>query len=464
MINKKEQLRVAIVGRTNVGKSTLFNRLIGLKKAITSNIAGTTRDRNIGIANWNNLDFELIDTGGLDVSYLSQSRIPKNLLKNPSNLSALDKDIIKQAQIAINQADLILMVIDGQVGVMNYDKTVVNLLRKNGKPFLLVVNKIDTQKFTREKAEWLKLGETKYFPVSGKTGYGTGDLLDEVVKYLKTAKQPAPAPANFSAKEIRISIVGKPNVGKSSLLNAILGENRVIVNEAAHTTREAHDEIFGYGEHLFRVIDTAGIRKKSKVSKGLEKLGVIKSLTAIKESDIALLVVESNTEISVQDKHISEQLINAKNGIIIIANKWDMVPNKDTHTQEKITAYLRHYFPYLTWAPVIFVSAKTGFHVPKILDLILKVWEQKNISLTDAQLDYFIHKTVKKHRPTKGRGTKHPYIYALKQTSNDPPRFHLVIDRKSDLHFSYIRFLENRLRETYGFTGVPISIETKRID
>ncbi|MFA5076333.1 MAG: ribosome biogenesis GTPase Der [Patescibacteria group bacterium] len=450
---------VALIGRTNVGKSTLFNRLIEMPKALVSDLPGTTRDRNFGNVIWRGKEFTLVDTGGLDLGYLAKNKIPKKLKLtervNPDDL--IETNIVKQAELAIKQADFLILVVDGQVGLQPEDYTITNIVRKSNKPYLLAVNKADRASQRLEIWEFTKLGLTDPIPVSAITGSGTGDLLDIVVKKLKFK----PGRRTIKPKTIKVSIIGKPNVGKSSLLNAILGEERVIVSPIPHTTRESQDVDFEYNKQLFTLIDTAGIRRHAKIQKGIEKAGVDNSLTNLKKSDVALLVLETQKNLAVQDAKLAQEITDAKCGLIIVANKWDLIPDKSTNLQNKFITYFQCHFPALGWAPVIFVSAKFGQRVHKILDLAASIKQERERKISDKDLEYLLKRAVKRHLPAQAKGNIHPYIYSLKQTRTNPPKFELLVHSKADIHYSYIRYLENQIRQRWGFAGTPIEVTQK---
>ncbi|MEI6627578.1 MAG: ribosome biogenesis GTPase Der [bacterium] len=444
---KKNLVKVAIVGRANVGKSTLFNRLIEKNKALISSIPGTTRDRNIDDVKWRDRQFTLIDTGGLDIE------------KNDMGL--IETGIINQTNIAIKDADLILFVIDGQQGVSPSDKIIAdNLLRQGLKDkILLVANKIDSLRYQAldQGVFKLKLGEPQH--VSAANGSGCGDLLDVIITRLNTKKSQRQEPILNS---IKVAIIGKPNVGKSSLLNSILGEDRVIVSNIAHTTRESHDEAFEYNEHHFTLVDTAGIRKQNRIDTGsLEEKSVDKAIETVERCDVVLLVTEVDKSLELQDKKIMQAIIDNNKSVIIVANKWDLIPNKDTNTINEYIDYYRHIMPYIWWAPIIFTSAKENQRTKKILDLILDIKKAREIQITDHQLEHFMKHQIKKHKPIRGRHVKNPYIYRLLQEGNNPPRFAVYVNDPRLLHVSYLRYLQNSLREEYKIIGTPIQIEVR---
>ncbi|MFA6307807.1 MAG: ribosome biogenesis GTPase Der [Patescibacteria group bacterium] len=436
--------KIAIIGRVNVGKSTLFNRLISEQKAITSHVAGTTRDRNYATCSWKDMDFSLIDTGGLE---------------RQSN-DDIDEQIIDQAQMAIAEADLLLFVVDIKTGIMPADLELVKKFRKIAKPIILVANKTDNNKLRQYLPDFYKLNLDKPWPVSAINGVGTGDLLDEIVSSLKKLKKKKRAKEILAnEKIIKVAIIGKPNVGKSSIINAILGEQRVIVSAIAHTTRDSQDIEFVYEGQKIIFVDTAGIRRRSKKSAdSFEKQSVDQSIQTIKNVDIAILVTDVNTKLSWQDKHIIEEASEAGVGFVILANKWDLIPEKTTDTVKDFEMYYKRFFPFINWVPLIFCSATKKIRIKKILDTIVSIYNEKNKVITENALDKLLKSIIKRHKPSRGKGTKHPYIYSLKQLRTNPPIFAIKIDFKAYLHSSYLRFIENNLRYKFGFEGTPIRI------
>lgn len=454
--------QVALIGRTNVGKSTLFNRLVGRRQALISPEPGTTRDRNFGIVNWLSREFELVDTGGLDLGYLPKTKLPKKLhlsdIIDPENL--IETSIVKQATIALKQADLILVVVDGKIGLQQEDRTVTNILRQAKKPYLLVANKIDKKQAMGDIWEFSALGLGQPIPVSAANGSGTGDLLDLVVKKLKFPRAKKTV-VTEPTDNIKLAIIGRPNVGKSSILNSILGEERVIVSPIAHTTRESQEAEFFYQDQHFILVDTAGIRRQAKVGEGLEKSGIADTRLSLKEADVALLVLEANQPITYQDRKLAQEIIDSHCGLILVGNKWDLVPDKTPNKINQIAKYFYSYFPALAWAPFILVSAKTNQRVKKILDLTIEIKKELHKKITEKELEKLLKKAIRKHLPAQAKGASHPYIYSLKQLDVRPPKFELLIHPKAEIHFSYLRYLENQIRKNFGFTGVPLIIKQK---
>lgn len=430
---------VAIVGRANVGKSTIFNRIVGERVSIVEDVAGVTRDRIYASASWLTKEFRLIDTGGIE-------------LENAS----FTTQIKMQAEIAIEEADLIVFVVNGREGITKEDEFVARLLQKSRKPVILAVNKIDDQAFKDYIYEFYALGVGDPIPVSGSHGIGIGDLLDEVVKQLDSTEQV------YDEDEIRFSIIGRPNVGKSSLTNAILGEERVIVSNIEGTTRDAIDTPFVKDGQKYCVVDTAGMRKKGKVYENIEKYSILRALTAIEQSDVILMVVDGETGIRDQDKHVAGYAHEAGKGVIIVYNKWDLV-DKDEKTMQKKMKEIRNEFKYLDYARIIFTSAKTGQRVDGLFPLIQESYENSrrrvqtsvlNDVLVDAQL----------MNPTTTFNGGRLKIYYANQVSIAPPTFVLFVNDPQYMHFSYKRYLENRLREAFAFEGTPIHIICRKRD
>ena len=457
---KKRLPLVVIFGRTNVGKSTLFNCLIEKRQALVSDISETTRDSNLGEISWCGHEFAIVDTGGMiDL---------KHLTHKTKTTDEIGVQVQKQAFKYLNQADLVLFLLDNKSGLMPQDKELALLIKKNvdAKKIILVVNKVDAPKDRFRISEFYRLSLGEPCPVSAVNGSGTGDLLDIIVKKLKFRKTKASTAdddeiitENLKSEienTIKVCIIGQPNVGKSSLLNSLLGYERVIVSQVPHTTREPQHTKITYQDQPMLLIDTAGISHKGAKTYGLEKFGIAKSLSALSKSDIALLVMDISQDITHQDARLVEEIVDNKKGFIFIANKWDRVAERDT---KKYSDYIYGKLPFARFAPIQFISAKTGEKVKKIFDLILTIDKQRKLKLSDSQLSHFLSRIVKTHRPVKGKGVRHPRIREFTQIQANPPKFELKIGAKEDLHFSYIRFIENRLRETYGFLGTPISIQ-----
>lgn len=445
---------VALCGRTNVGKSTLFNCLTEKRQALISDIPGTTRDSNLGIVEWNNSAFEIVDTAGIiDWRYL----LNKKVLTDD-----IDAQTQKQALRYLDEASLILLVVDNKVGLMPEDKEIATAIRKNPRYFkkvILVANKVDNFRLAGDTAQFNKLGLGEPLIISAASSLGTGDLLDVVINRIdKNKKNKRPQP-DENKTTINACIIGKPNVGKSSLLNAILGYERVIVSPIAHTTREPQNTELSYQDNLITLVDTAGISKQGKKGSGLEKHGILKSLKSLDRADIAILVMDISEPITHQDARIIQEIVDRQKSLIFIANKWDKIAERDT---KKWTNAIYDKLPFAAWAPLQFLSAKTGEKVNKLLDLVVRIASERRLILSDSQCSKFLSHVVKIHKPAKGKGLKAPRIYEFKQTKNNPPSFAVRIGPNDDLHFSYLRFLENRLREKYGFTGTPIKMTVSK--
>ncbi len=462
--NIKNLPLVVIFGQTNAGKSTLFNRLTEKQQALISNIPGTTRDSNIGQVKWRGKFFTLVDTGGiLDLKYLTDKK---------ATAADIEAKVQKGVRSYLGQADLILFLTDVRAGILPPDKELALFLKKRKvwlAKTILVANKSDRRRDQFNVAEFHRLGLGQPQPISAATGAGTGDLLDIIIKKIKGGKFPAADEGENKPDSARVCLIGKPNVGKSSLLNAILGYERVIVSPVPHTTREPQNTDIVYNKEIITIIDTAGISRKGNKSRGLEKDGIAKSLASLSQAEIALLVLDISRAITHQDLKLVEEIVNRKVSLIIIANKWDLMKkDNDSSAQsadeqsKKYTRYIYNAMPFVAWAPIHFTSALTGRKVNKILDLIIQINAARRKEISASQLNKFLATTVKIHLPAKARGTKHPRIYELKQIKINPPKFELQIGPKDSLHFSYVRFIENRLREKFGFLGTPLTIRINR--
>lgn len=432
---------VAIVGSPNSGKSTLYNRLLGKKIAVTSKIPGTTRDRLYGEVEWQNYNFTLIDTGGLDI-YTKDS---------------LGKNIQNQIQSIIGIADLILFLIDIKQGISSSDKKAIDIIRKSEKKVIIVVNKADNLKLQKEAGRFSSLGLGEPVAVSALHGINTGDLLDKIVHILKFTQKIEQEKVDTTIL-MNIAIVGRPNVGKSSLLNCILGEERVIVDEKPGTTHDAIDTQITYKGQKINLIDTAGIRRKGKIKKEIEKYSVLRAIWAILKADIILLLIDGKEGPTKQDAHIIKYAQDAKCGIILAVNKWDLVKDK---TQEEYINLLQQKFAFLYWAPVIFISAKTGKNVPKLWDLFFSVDTERKKKISIKKLNKVISEAIIHHPPPifKNKLTK---IYYSTQVGIEPPTFVFFVNNRQAIHFSYLRYLENKIRENFGFEGTTIKIILKQ--
>ena len=436
--------KIALIGRANVGKSTLFNTLAEQKKAIVSNIAGTTRDRNYTKIFWCGKSFELIDTGGIDIVH-------------PSDI---EKDILHQAEVAKKEADLILFLVDAKTGLMPQDKEVAKLIKLSQRPVILVVNKADSKKLKDSTAEFYKLNIGEPIPISALNGSGTGDLLDLIVKQMKSKKSSKPLE---ETEAIRVAIIGKPNNGKSTLVNSLLGTERVITSATPYTTRDSQDIELIFNKQNYILIDTAGVRKKANINNKLEKFSVMQSLSSIRRADITLLMTDVSEPLGKQDKTLSSEIKDSKTSLIIVANKWDLIKDKNENTINKFIEYYQYTFPYLSYAPIIFISALEKQRTQKVLELVKEVYDERKREINENALDKFLKAIIKKHPPSRGKGTKHPHLHKLKQIGTEPPTFELVKDPHSDLRGSYLRFMEKQLRQKFGFLGTPLIIKVRKI-
>ncbi len=433
---------VAIIGRANVGKSTLFNRLTETRGAVIAKLAGTTRDRKEGTVLWRGRVFRLIDTGGLD---------------HPHE-DAFEDEVHRQATIAINEADVVMFVVDLNEGALEQDRLIAQMLSDIDKPIISVGNKADRYASAILDKEWYKLPVETPRPVSATRGNGLGDVLDDIFVKLEELGRP-PEDQNENEPAPRIAFIGIPNVGKSSIINEIIGTDRFITSPIAHTTREANDTLVSFDDREYIIIDTAGIRRKSRIeSGGIEHAGVSQSKAYLRGADIAVLVLDAGSKIESQEKRLARMINDAGVGCIIAANKWDLTEDKSTTIVNEYQKYLHGHLPHIRYAPLLTVSAKERQRIHKLFPLFDIIMKERARRLDDKTLAQFLRKTIRKHKPARGKGVAHPEILHITQIGIKPPKFRLTIKgRRTDvLHKSYLRFLENRLREEFGFTGTPI--------
>jgi GTPase len=425
---------IAIVGRPNVGKSTIFNRIVGERVSIVEDIPGVTRDRIYSSGEWLNVDFNIIDTGGIDIGdepFLEQ--------------------IKQQAEIAIDEADVIIFLVNGRDGITAADEEVAKILYKSKKPVVLAVNKVDNPEMRELIYDFYALGYGEPFPISGTHGLGLGDLLDEAAKHFPKEKD-----EDYGEDVIKFSLIGRPNVGKSSLVNALLGEDRVIVSDLAGTTRDAIDTKFTKEDQEYVVIDTAGMRKRGKVYESTEKYSVLRALKAIERSDVVLVVLNAGEGIIEQDKKIAGYAQEAGKAVVIVVNKWDTV-EKDEKTMKKFEENIREHFQFLTYAPIVFLSAKTKKRTHTLLPMIDLASESHAVRVETSILNDVIMDAVAMN-PTPTHNGNRLKIYYTTQVAIKPPTFVVFVNDPELMHFSYKRFLENKLREAFGFEGTPIKI------
>ncbi|MDQ7030634.1 MAG: ribosome biogenesis GTPase Der [Ardenticatenia bacterium] len=426
---------VAIVGRPNVGKSTLFNRIIGERKAIVEDRPGTTRDRLYGEAEWNGRAFIVVDTGGL-------------LLQDEDVFAPHIRD---QVRAAVEESDAILFLVDGREGLTAADEEIAELLRHTSKPVFLVVNKAETLSRRLDAVEFYAVGLGEPMPISALHGIGTGDLLDAVVARLPPAQWP-----DEEDESVHVAIVGRPNVGKSSLLNRLLGAERAIVSEQPGTTRDAVDTRLTWDGRPVTLIDTAGIRRRGRIERGVERYSVVRALRAIDRAHVALLVVDATEGITAQDTHIAGHIIEAYKSVVVVVNKWDAV-QKDAYTMLEYEQRVRHALNFMDYVPVIFVSAKTGQRVRKSLDLAVKVYDERLVRLPTGELNRLIADAVARHSPPS-EGRRKLRIRYVTQADVNPPTFVFFVNHVDLLHFSYERYLENTIRARYPFLGTPLRL------
>ncbi len=446
---------IALVGRPNVGKSTLFNRLVGERLAIVDETPGTTRDRLLSESEWNGKEFHVIDTGGID---------PTHGGKAPLSVGSADfiQQIKEQALIAIEDADAILFLTDGEAGVTAPDREVADILRRyqkklpDGKfwpPIFLVVNKCESEARRQSVGDFYELGLGEPYAVSALHGTGTGDLLDALVESFP------PQQDEDEDESVKIAIVGKPNAGKSSLLNKLVGKERSIVSPIPGTTRDAVDTSIQYEGIDITLIDTAGIRRRGKIDPGVEKYSVLRSFKAIERADVALLLIDATTGITSQDAHIAGFILDAWKSCVVLVNKWDAV-EKDNYTMDDFSKRIRQDLNFMDYVPLQFISAKTGQRVEKVLPLALQVQEERLVRLTTSKINQVIHNAQDAHPAPSLKGRQLKMYYGTQVRSN-PPTFMVYVNDPKLAHFSYRRYLENQLRAEYGFLGTPIRIVMK---
>ena len=425
---------VAIVGRPNVGKSTIFNRIVGERISIVEDIPGITRDRIYSSAEWLAYDFKIIDTGGIEIGdepFLEQIR--------------------QQAEIAIDEADVIIFMTNGREGVTSADEQVARILYRSSKPIVLAVNKVDNPDMKNQIYDFYSLGFGEPYPISGSHGLGLGDMLDAVAKSFKPQDE-----VDYGEEVIKFSLIGRPNVGKSSLVNALLGEERVIVSDIAGTTRDAIDSPYKYDSQEYVIIDTAGMRKKGKVYETTEKYSVLRALRAIERSDVVLVVIDAEEGIIEQDKKIAGYAHDAGRAVIMVVNKWDAV-DKDEKTMDRFEKNLREHFQFLDYAPVVFLSALTKKRIHTLLPVINMASENHSMRVQSSILNEVVMDAVAMN-PTPTHNAKRLKIFYATQVAVKPPTFVIFVNDVELMHFSYERFLENRIREAFGFEGTPIRL------
>jgi len=446
---------VTIIGKPNVGKSMFFNRMVGSRLAITNEEAGTTRDRIFYKIKHPVIDFYLVDTGGIRFGSSSDSDLEDN--------------IQKQSRIAIDESDLILFIVNTKEEFTSDDLKTAEILRKvsDKKPVILVANKCDKPVTEVQLANMYQLGLESPIPISALHNTGIKQVIQQIVKFLKARSfltkdsNEYKATLKFDESHLNIALVGKTNVGKSSVINALLNQEKLIVSEVPGTTRDSIDTLITHNGKPFNFIDTAGMRRKGKIGSGIEHFSVLRTLSSIERCEIALLVVDSSVPITHQDQEIASTIIKSGKGLIILANKWDIKKDDDKTEEERKNSYIRHLqyrFPFLSWAPVILTSAKTKKNLTNVFEQIELIASERQKRVPTSKLNSFIEIIREKHKPT---GTKkiNPKLFYVTQVDIKPPHFVFFVNKKKYFHFSYLRYLENRLREQFGFTGTPITLE-----
>lgn len=456
---------VAIVGRPNVGKSTFFNRMIGERVAIVEDMPGTTRDRIYGDTDWNGRDFTLIDTGGLELG----TDIPVGQVGLDRQPGDIMKRVQAQAQLAIEEADVIVFMVDARTGITAADEEVAEMLRRTNKPVILAANKADNAARRLDAVEFYTLGLGEPITVSSIQGTGTGDLLDVIVDALPPEEERPEAEEEEDV--VRVAIVGRPNVGKSSLLNAILGFQRAIVSAVPGTTRDTIDtEMELEGKKLI-LIDTAGIRRRGRVGPGVEKYSVLRASRAIDRCDVALLLVDASEGLAAQDTHIAGEIQDKSKGVVVVVNKWDLAqaqrraeregdipkPSEEIESAERYRKIIAEGLKFIPYAPIVFASAKTGYHVQSLLETVLSIADMRFLRIPTSRLNEAVQDAVRRHNPTVNRG-KVLKIYYATQARVNPPTFVFFVNDPQALHFSYERYLENQLRAAFGFKGTGIRL------
>lgn len=446
---------VALVGRPNVGKSTLFNRLIGERLAVTDDIPGTTRDRIQAESEWNGVVFNVVDTGGIEVYQPKGTRDESPLAEGSI---AFVNEIRSQALIAIQEADVIVMLVDATHGITAADEEIAQILRRTDKPVVIAANKADDLKHQDAAFEFYGLGLGPVVAISAIHGVGVGDLLDEVVARLREV---APHPeADEDDEHMKIAIVGRPNAGKSTLTNLLIGEERVIVSPIAGTTRDAIDSRITWHGQSVTLIDTAGIRRRGKIDPGVEKYSVLRAFNAIARADVVLLVIDALEGVTEQDEHIAGYVLDEHKSLVIIINKWDAL-EKDSNTMAQYQQKVRERLHFVDYAPLIFISALTGQRIHLVLETAYRVYQNRFVRIPTSELNRIVREAVESHQPPM-KGNKRLKFYYGTQVKTDPPLFLFHVNDKKLVHFTYKRYLENSIRKNYPYEGTPIRLSFRQ--
>lgn len=431
---------VAIVGQPNVGKSSLFNRFMKKKLAVVDSQPGVTRDRNYSLCDWAGVSFSLVDTGGLV----------------PESKNEMEKLIYDQTAFAINEANLVLFLVDAQLGIDQVDKRIARDILKAGVPCILVANKVDSDKFEPDIYEFMKLGLGEPWPVSAAVGLGIGELLDELVSRLP----PRIAPPESELGTIRVAVVGRPNVGKSSYINKLLGEERLIVSPVAGTTRDAVDTPFEYDNRRYVLVDTAGLRRKYKVRENIEFYTNLRTIRTIESCDVAIVLIDAVEAVTAQDQRILAQVLESRRAAILAVNKWDLI-DKDELTADQYAARIKEQLAMFDYLPIIFISALTGKRVAKVMELVNQVYENHNRRISTAELNAFLEEAFARRKPP-AKQRKYIQMKYITQTEVSPPTFIIFTSHPELVDKAYINYLNNRLRERFNFEGVPIRLKFRR--
>jgi GTP-binding protein len=459
---------VAIVGRPNVGKSTFFNRMLGDQVAVVEDLPGTTRDRIYGDTDWNGREFTLIDTGGLELG----ADIPVGQVGFNGQPGDIMSKVRAQAELAIEEADVIVFMVDARSGITAADEEVADLLRRTEKPVILTANKADNAARRQDAVEFYSLGLGEPIPISSIQGTGTGDLLDLIVEELPPVDETENAEEEDGVP--RVAIVGRPNVGKSSLLNAILGVQRSIVSEVPGTTRDAIDTEMEFEGRKLILIDTSGIRRRGRVVPGVEKYSVIRSSRAIERSDVALLLIDAREGLAAQDTHIAGEIHEKVKGVVVVVNKWDLAqsqrraasegllpdPKEEIESAERYREIIAEGLKFIPYAPIVFASAKTGYHVQSLLETALGISDMRYLRVPTSRLNEVVQDAIRRYRPATIRG-KALRVYYATQTRVNPPSFVFFVNDPQAVHFGYERYLENQLRQAFSFKGTAIRLQFK---
>ncbi len=435
---------VALVGRPNVGKSTLFNRIVGQRLAVVSEMPGTTRDRLYAEAEWAGVNFLLVDTGGLEVT---EGRHTEPLSQDSERFLPL---IRQQAGVAIQDADVIVQVVDGQAGLTAADREVADILRRTKKPVLIAANKLESTRLWDQAYEFYELALGEVFPISALHGTGTGNLLDAITEAIPAADE------EEEDDSIKVAILGRPNVGKSTLLNRLLGQERAIVSPIAGTTRDAIDTRLDWNDQPITLIDTAGIRRRGRIDPGVEKYSVLRAIKALQRADVALLLIDAEEGITAQDTHIAGMLVEENASVVVLVNKWDAV-EKDTYTINQYTDEVRQALNFMPYVPLVFISALDGKRVARVMPTVIEVYEARYQRIPTGQLNRLVREVISRHPPPQKGGVRVKFNYAT-QAGVDPPTFIFFVNKPDWVHFSYQRYLENRIRQVYPFAGTPIRL------